>query len=150
MLAGGEFKREFIRYGRISNLLGMVGLIRILRERNDDDNPLIHRSSAYIVRQWDLLLKGLGECRKTLLRKDATVLRYPVLRESFSSQVEQEQQLRGEEDDTPNVELASSSIFHEEYEDTIKVCMVRRTISTIKPYIDGNEALSKSMIVSTL
>lgn len=145
MIEEGPTKRDLCSYGRISNMINMAGVVLNL---SDDPDTEPRPISKFQPTHWTRFLDSLSECRDTLLRKDATVLRYPILREPFLNDNENDQPSK--EDARVNEELACTALFQQEYNDTVKVCLVQKVLCSVKPYIDGEEALGRSMVHSTL
>lgn len=147
MIAQGETKKELLSYGKISNLVKLVGLActPFLNETSED-------KAVFQIEpeEWDQFCQGLYSCRSTLLRNDATTLQLPILQKALDKEGDGDVLSKGKEDSTINEELAANTIFNTDFYDTVMLCLVQQAISIISPYLYGNQALSQETVESAL
>mmetsp|Transcript_11062 Transcript_11062/g.20677 ORF Transcript_11062/g.20677 Transcript_11062/m.20677 type:complete len:417 (-) Transcript_11062:94-1344(-) len=146
MIATGETKTELLRYGRISNLVGLASLADTYFLNETYEDVIV---ADIETEDWNLFLKGLCKTRRTLLRNDATTLQLPILQKQVHGDDEGFSK-NHKVDDRINEKLAAKSIFGQEFNQIVMLCLVHQALSIIRPYIDGTQALSREVIVSAL
>jgi len=127
-------KKESLKFGKLTCLITMAGLLLHLSAEGDGEDEGLKRMSEYLPLEWDKFLeRDLNQLRTKFLRKDATAQIVPVLSTTEYSFAENN---NGLEDASENGVLASHNLFQEHYIEVAKICNFQQGMSYIRPAID--------------